>query len=190
MVGCFSTALLTASSFYGIPVARVGTELLLDRLAPYQNSNRVPVTIADALLPPLEPGSAPEVDLAGLLPAVGYAMQPELRPDLRDAAERYLAASLDAHTWRYFKRRRLTALGLPGAIPSQLGFIPRNATVRRVARRVRGLCGGGVGGCTGRFPREGAVDQALVTGAWSSVTQSSWFSGHSRLISRGYPVDR
>ncbi|WP_438292097.1 alpha-2,8-polysialyltransferase family protein [Streptomyces sp. HUAS TT7] len=139
VVGCFSTALLTASTFYGIPVARVGTELLLDRLAPYQNSNRVPVTIADALLPPLEPGPAPEVDLAGLLPAVGYAMQPELRPDLRDAAERYLAGSLDAHTWRYFKRRRLTALGLPGAIPSQLGFIPRNATVRRVARRVRGV---------------------------------------------------
>ncbi|MGW2815101.1 alpha-2,8-polysialyltransferase family protein [Streptomyces sp. NPDC001415] len=145
VVGCFSTALLTASSFYGIPVARVGTELLLDRLAPYQNSNRVPVTIADALLPPLEPGSAPPaVDLAGLLPAVGYAMQPELRPDLRGAAERYLAGSLDAYTWRYFKRRRLTALGLPGAIPSQLGFIPRNATVRRVARRVRGVVRRGV----------------------------------------------
>ncbi|MFJ4474679.1 alpha-2,8-polysialyltransferase family protein [Streptomyces xanthochromogenes] len=139
VVGCFSTALLTASAFYGIPVARVGTELLLDRLAPYQNSNRVPVTIADALLPPLEGEAHPAVDLPALLRAVGYAMQPELRPDLRGAAERYLAASLNAHTWRYFKRRRLTALALPGAVPSQLGFIPRNATVRRVARRVRRL---------------------------------------------------
>jgi hypothetical protein len=44
VIGCFSTALLTASAFYGIPVARIGTDLLLDRLAPYQNSNRVPVT--------------------------------------------------------------------------------------------------------------------------------------------------
>ncbi|MFK0175765.1 alpha-2,8-polysialyltransferase family protein [Streptomyces xanthochromogenes] len=139
VVGCFSTALLTASAFYGIPVARVGTELLLDRLAPYQNSNRVPVTIADALLPPLEGEAHPAVDLPALLRAVGYAMQPELRPDLRGAAERYLAASLNAHTWRYFKRRRLTALALPGAVPSQLGFIPRNATVRRVARRLRRL---------------------------------------------------
>ncbi|MCT9089441.1 alpha-2,8-polysialyltransferase family protein [Streptomyces sp. ASQP_92] len=143
VVGCFSTALLTASAFYKIPVARVGTELLLDRLAPYQNSNRVPVTIADALLPPLErpleADPSPPGDLAELLNAVGYAMQPELRPDLRDAAERYLAASLDARTWRYFKRRRLTALGLPGALPVQLGFIPRNATVRRVARRARSL---------------------------------------------------
>ncbi|MCX5385206.1 alpha-2,8-polysialyltransferase family protein [Streptomyces sp. NBC_00083] len=140
VVGCFSTALLTASAFYGLPVARVGTELLLDRLAPYQNSNRVPVTIADALLPPLEAGpDAPSVDLPGLLGAVGYAMQPELRPDLRGAAERYLAGSLDAHTWRYFKRRRLTVLGLPGAVPARLGFVPRNATVRRIARRARAL---------------------------------------------------
>ncbi|MFG3284931.1 polysialyltransferase family glycosyltransferase [Streptomyces sp. NPDC048111] len=139
VVGCFSTALLTASAFYGIPVARVGTELLLDRLAPYQNSNRVPVTIADALLAPLEGGTPPSVDLPGLIGAVGYAMQPELRPDLRGAAERYLATSLDAHTWRYFKRRRLTVLALPGALPSQLGFVPRNATVRRIARRARTL---------------------------------------------------
>ena len=51
VVGCFSTALLTASALYGLPVARIGTELLLERLAPYQNSNRVPVTIVDALLP-------------------------------------------------------------------------------------------------------------------------------------------
>ncbi|MFF7975718.1 transposase [Streptomyces sp. NPDC007905] len=35
----------------------------------------------------------------------------------------------------------------------------------------------------------GAIDQARVTGACSSVTQPSRFSGHSRLISRGYPVD-
>ncbi|MFE3524460.1 alpha-2,8-polysialyltransferase family protein [Streptomyces sp. NPDC059161] len=138
VVGCFSTALLTASAFYGIEVARVGTELVLDRLAPYQNSNRVPVTIADVLLPPLEPEPARgAVDLAGLLSAVGYAMQPELRPDLRGAAERYLAADLDAHTWRYFKRRRLTSLALPGAVPA--GLIPRNPTLRRVARRARSM---------------------------------------------------
>ncbi|WP_250299530.1 MULTISPECIES: alpha-2,8-polysialyltransferase family protein [unclassified Streptomyces] len=140
VVGCFSTALLTASAFYGIPVARTGTELLLNRLAPYQNSNRVPVTVVDALLPDLEdPESAPADDLPGLVAAVGFAMQPLLRPDLRPAAEAYLARHLTEHTWRYFKRRRLTVLGLPGGVPSQLAFIPRNATVRRVARRARSL---------------------------------------------------
>lgn len=147
VVGCFSTALLTASALYGIPVARVGTGTLLDRLAPYQNSNRVPVTIVDALLPDLadrdrvtsqEPG-VPVDELTALLRAVGFAMQAKIYPDLRPAAEQYLSTRLDDRTWRYFKRRRLTALALPGAVPSQLAFIPRNATVRRIARRARAL---------------------------------------------------
>ncbi|MEV1024443.1 polysialyltransferase family glycosyltransferase [Streptomyces sp. NPDC050264] len=145
VVGCFSTALLTASALYGIPVARVGTSTLLDRLAPYQNSNRVPVTIVDALLPELDDRAGVEsqeqglsvAELTDLLRAVGFAMQARIYPDLRPAAERYLSTRLDGHTWRYFKRRRLTSLALPGAVPSQLAFIPRNAAVRRVAKRAR-----------------------------------------------------
>ncbi|WP_244224061.1 alpha-2,8-polysialyltransferase family protein [Streptomyces tirandamycinicus] len=137
VVGCFSTALLTASTFYGIPVARVGTEPLLDRLKPYQNSNRVPVTLVDALVPDLEsgrPGSPRPADgeLSGLVRAVGFAMQPQIRADLRPAAEAYLTARLTDGSARYFKRRRLTVLGLPGGLP-----VPRHAAIRRVARRVR-----------------------------------------------------
>jgi hypothetical protein len=141
VIGCFSTALLTANAFYGIPVARAGTDVLLERLAPYQNSNRVPVTIVDALVPPLgDDGSyRPEERLGDLIKAVGYAMQSQLHPGLRPAAERYLSHHLDQRTWRYFKRRRLTALGLPGALPSQLAGIPRNATARRMVRRARKL---------------------------------------------------
>ncbi|MFF4354566.1 alpha-2,8-polysialyltransferase family protein [Streptomyces sp. NPDC001530] len=147
VVGCFSTALLTASALYGLPVARVGTEPLLDRLTPYENSNRVPVTIVDALLPELTDRAAVTEQrrgldvtaLTGLVRAVGFAMQPKIYPDLRKAAEEYLTHHLNQHTWRYFKRRRLTSLALPGAVPSQLAFIPRNATVRRVARRARSL---------------------------------------------------
>ncbi|MEU7131959.1 polysialyltransferase family glycosyltransferase [Streptomyces sp. NPDC046261] len=152
VVACFSTALLTANTFYGLPVARCGTDLLLERLTPYQNSNRVPVTIVDALLPDLEDPlwavvregghnatDAPAPDLSGLLAAVGYAMQPQIHPALRPAAERYLSTSLTPHTWRYFKRRRLTTLGLPGAIPAQLAFLPRNPTVRKLARRARAI---------------------------------------------------
>ncbi|MFC4606660.1 polysialyltransferase family glycosyltransferase [Streptomyces maoxianensis] len=139
VAGCFSTALFTASTFYGIPVARIGTEPLLDRLTPYQNSNRIPLTIVDALLPDLaegESGAPKEADetVTGLLTAVGFAMQAKLRPDLRAAAESYLRSHLDSRTGRYFKRRRLTVLGLPGGIP-----VPRNATVRRVVRRARRL---------------------------------------------------
>ncbi|MEU1433523.1 polysialyltransferase family glycosyltransferase [Streptomyces sp. NPDC005786] len=149
VVGCFSTALLTAASFYGLPVARVGTGPLLEQLSPYQNSNRIPLTIVDALLPDLEDPaavtgwslpSAEEVrgETTGLVASVGYAMQPQIQAALRPDAERYLSGQRDT-LWRYFKRRRLTALGLPGAIPAQLAFIPRNATVRRLARRARTL---------------------------------------------------
>ncbi|MYW49019.1 polysialyltransferase family glycosyltransferase [Streptomyces sp. SID161] len=149
VVSCFSTALFTAAALYGLPVARVGTDTVLARLAPYQNSNRVPVTIADALLPDLGDAGAvsgwsmpsrERVDeLGALLGAVGFAMQPKIYPQLRGAAESYLSRHLDPHTWRYFKRRRLTSLALPGAVPAQLSFIPRNATVRRIARRARAL---------------------------------------------------
>ncbi|WP_369171938.1 polysialyltransferase family glycosyltransferase [Streptomyces sp. R28] len=149
VVGCFSTALLTAAGLYGIPVARVGTDTLLARLAPYQNSNRVPLTIVDALLPDIADAAAvsgwamparERVDeLTALLKAVGFAMQPKIYPGLRGAAETYLSRHLNPHTWRYFKRKRLTSLALPGAVPAQLSFIPRNATVRRLARRARAL---------------------------------------------------
>ncbi|WP_314221160.1 polysialyltransferase family glycosyltransferase [Streptomyces zaehneri] len=149
VVGCFSTALLTAAGLYGLPVARIGTGTVLARLAPYQNSNRVPLTIVDALLPDLADGPAVKAwampsaerveELAALLDAVGFAMQPKIYPGLRAEAERYLSTRLDPHTWRYFKRRRLAALALPGAVPGRLAFIPRNATVRRLARRARAL---------------------------------------------------
>ncbi|WP_055493302.1 alpha-2,8-polysialyltransferase family protein [Streptomyces sp. TP-A0356] len=147
VVGCFSTALLTASALYGLPVARIGTDTLLNRLTPYENSNRVPVTIVDALLPELSAHEAVAEQRHGmdieslnaLVRAVGFAMQPKIYPSLRGEAESYLMNHLNPDTWRYFKRRRLTSLALPGGIPVQLAFIPRNATVRRVVRRARSL---------------------------------------------------
>ena len=173
VVGCFSTALLTASTLYGLPTARCGTELLLERLAPYQNSNRVPVTLVDALLPDVtelarEPhgaehavrGAEPADDRArqrpgpvstgpesvsGLVRAVGFCMQAEIYPRLRAETERYLARSWGGHTRRYFKRRRLTALGLPGGVPRQFAFVRRNPTVRRVAKRARAVKRAAVG---------------------------------------------
>ncbi|MET7370147.1 polysialyltransferase family glycosyltransferase [Streptomyces sp. NPDC005566] len=148
VVGCSATELLTAATLYELPVARTGTGTLLERLTPFENTARVPVTITDALLPDLEDAAAvtcqkPPTEaavarkLGGLLPAVGFAMQPRVRPDLRPTAERYLSERLDGHTWRYFKRRRLAALALPGVVPPRLAFIRRNPTLRRLARRVR-----------------------------------------------------
>ncbi|MFH9678839.1 polysialyltransferase family glycosyltransferase [Streptomyces globisporus] len=143
VVGCTSAALFGAARFHGLPVATVGTGLLLERLAPYENPERTAATIADAVLPGpgdaeapaarQEPSSVGELD--GLLAAVAFAMRPKVRPDLRPAAERYLAAHLDSRTWRYFKRRRLASLALPGVVPARLAFLRSSPALRRVVRR-------------------------------------------------------
>ncbi|MFJ6576382.1 polysialyltransferase family glycosyltransferase [Streptomyces sp. NPDC091368] len=134
VVGCFSTALLTAATFYGLPVARVGTRGLLERLAPFQNSNRIPLTVVDAVVPPLEDGGADAgigtEELNDLVAAVGFAMQPKIRPELREPAVRHLSGPLAERTRHHFTRRRLTVLNLPGGLP-----IPRHPQVRRLARR-------------------------------------------------------
>ncbi|PWI17640.1 hypothetical protein DI272_28345 [Streptomyces sp. Act143] len=143
VVGCFSTALFTATEFYGLPVARVGTEPLLDRLTPYQNSNRVPAVLADAVLPDLEQRGGeeplPAAELTDLVAAVGFTMQDRIYPARRATAERYLAEHLRPRTRRYFKKKRLTSLGLPGGIPERLAFLPHNSTARRVVRRAKAL---------------------------------------------------
>ncbi|MEV7945710.1 polysialyltransferase family glycosyltransferase [Streptomyces rubiginosohelvolus] len=151
VVGCTSAALFGAARFHGLPVAAVGTGLLLERLTPYENPERTAATLADAVLPGLgdteavsraESGVGSAAELDGLLAAVAFAMRPKVRPDLRPAAERYLAAHLDGRTWRYFKRRRLASLALPGVVPARLAFLRSNPALRRVVRRARALRGG------------------------------------------------
>ncbi|WP_059009883.1 polysialyltransferase family glycosyltransferase [Streptomyces specialis] len=147
VVGCFSTAMFTASAYYKVPIARVGTGLLLERIAPYQNSNRVPLTIVDALVPDLERKAAGEVvtdradaaeRVGPLVRTVGYCMQGKLNPGLRPEAEAWLDAHLNEETWRYFKRARLTALALPGGFGSALTRqLPGSGAALRIARRVR-----------------------------------------------------
>ncbi|MGW3244274.1 polysialyltransferase family glycosyltransferase [Streptomyces sp. NPDC001070] len=148
VVGCFSTALMTAAAFYGIPVARVGTELLLERITPYENSNRVPLTVIDAVLPDLERDTAqvgkpldlsPELitgELAPLVRTVSYCMQSAKYAALRDEAVAWLTNRLSTHP-KYFKRRRLTSLGLPGGSGIRAEGLRRNPAVRRLVRTIR-----------------------------------------------------
>ncbi|MEU0599402.1 polysialyltransferase family glycosyltransferase [Streptomyces sp. NPDC006393] len=126
VVGCFSTAMLTAAVYHGIPVARVGTRTVLGELTPHENSNRVPLVIVDHVVADLELGSTsplPEAPptLQPLLAAVGYCMQPARYPWLRTAAERLLSqtaqdpdADRDGRYAAYFATERLTELELPG----------------------------------------------------------------------------
>ncbi|CAL9298460.1 polysialyltransferase family glycosyltransferase [Streptomyces sp. SudanB182_2057] len=144
VIGCFSTALMTAAAFYGIPVARVGTELLLERITPYENSNRVPLTIIDAALPDAERdtiGTPLPLDTLGeelgpLVRAVGYCMQSRKHPGLREEAAAWLAAHLAGHH-RYFKKRRLTSLRLPGGSPVRAEALRRHPAVRKAVKQIR-----------------------------------------------------
>ncbi|MEU5883228.1 alpha-2,8-polysialyltransferase family protein [Spirillospora sp. NPDC047279] len=148
VVGCFSTALVTAARYYGLPAAAVGTELLLERLKPYENSNRVPVTIVDTTIPRLgedgtlhDPRIGPDAvqdELVPLVAAISYCMRASARPDLRAAAAGYLEAHQDDDLTRHFKRRRLTSLDLPGGVaqghPRVLGTVlPRSSRRRQLA---------------------------------------------------------
>ena len=143
VVGCFSTALLTALHIYGVPVARLGTELMLERLAPFHNSNRIPVTLVDALVPDLstlrpsarQPHHSIGADLNSLVVAVGYAMQPQRLAARRPEAVAFLAHHPESRS-RYFKLRRLSLLGLPGGLPPRTQS-PRLRLRRRFRRLVR-----------------------------------------------------
>lgn len=127
VVSCFSTALFTADRYFAVTTATMGCEATLERIAPYQNSNRIPATIVDALIPELGVDgtlTAPvPVDLPELVRAVGYCMQPARNPDLHTAAVDYLQ---QYGSIRYFKRRRLQATGLAPAP------LRRTAPLRRV----------------------------------------------------------
>ncbi|MFC9701939.1 polysialyltransferase family glycosyltransferase [Streptomyces sp. NPDC056943] len=122
VVGCFSTAMLTAAVYYGIPIARVGTVEVLERLTPFENSNRIPLTVVDHLVADLEggeepavPGTAPD-SLAPLVRAVGYCMRHKSHPGLREEAARFLAEHhAEPGVAHHFGAQRLTQLGLPGA---------------------------------------------------------------------------
>ncbi|GER23006.1 hypothetical protein NCCP1664_15020 [Zafaria cholistanensis] len=117
VISCFSTALATARYLLGIECQAVGTELLLERLTPYENSNRIPVTLIDALLVRSMPTPAEDPDGTGgqlqrLVEAVAYCMQSRQLPGLRSATTEFLRAGLPQQA-RYFRRRRLSVLDLP-----------------------------------------------------------------------------
>lgn len=114
VVAGFSTALPTVQTLFGRRIAAVGTTTVLRRLMPYENSNRVPATIVDALTRSESPYREPE-RLQLLVDAVGYAMQPAIVSHLRPRAEELLGRLDPAERDRYFSAARLAELRLPGA---------------------------------------------------------------------------
>lgn len=114
VVSCFSTALVTLNRMYGVPAISTGSKQLLDRVTPYQDPRRIPLTIVDALTRPGDPYGDPG-RMQQLIDTVSFCMQPRSMVRLRTTAEAFLASIPDSERRRYVKVKRLTALGLPGA---------------------------------------------------------------------------
>lgn len=132
VVGCFSTALMTAQSLYALPVVRVGTDTLLATLKPYANSNRIPLVVIDSLVAGVDsPGRLTVPELAGLVSAVGFVMQPEVLAHRRTQAADWLWEHADAEA-RFFPAVRLGELDLPGGRRTLKTRVA--PTLRRVAR--------------------------------------------------------
>ena len=128
VISCFSTGLATARYLLGSEAVAVGTSALLPLLEPYENSNRVPLVLAEALFhrtdfqPPALVGPTSESrDLQRLVDTVAYCMQPSLHPEAAADAAAYLGvlAREPELLGLFFRRRRLTLLGLPGALPKR-----------------------------------------------------------------------
>ncbi len=134
VVSCFSTALATARALYGVPTQNVGTRMLLERLEPYPNSNRVPAVAIDALG---RSGGRWEdaAAMQRLVRAVSYCQQPQLLARFRDETADLLRELDDASLRLWFRRKRLTALGLPGGLPVPRWRSPRVVAVVDAADR-------------------------------------------------------
>lgn len=130
VVAGFSTALPTVRTLSGTQIGAAGTESVLRRLEPFENSNRIPATIVDALTRDDSPYAEP-ARLQLLVDAVGYAMQPVIAGHLRPRAEEFLRAVGEAERRRYFTPERLAALDLPGA--------PRPGVLDRALRPAGGV---------------------------------------------------
>lgn len=111
VVAGFSTALATARRVFGIPTACVGTETILRSLEPFQNSNRIPLTIIDFL--DRHDNQLGAIDeLRKLTVAVSYAMQPKSLAHRRREAKDFLASASEETRQRYFRQGRLNVLRL------------------------------------------------------------------------------
>lgn len=130
VVGCASGALLRVRAG-GNPVRGIGAAELLSGMSPYHHRDRIPLTIADAVLRPDGGYERPD-RLQALVDSVAYVMRPQSAPELREATAEFLSG-LDEPEWRrYFRKHRVERLGLP--VPAERAVQPRWAAAGRAGR--------------------------------------------------------
>lgn len=173
VLSSFSTSLFTARALFDLPATAIMSRLVSERLTPFQNSNRIPVVLADVLLGQRAGAAAPSGQrLQQLVESVAYCMQSTLLPELRPGSERFLEAE-PALRDRYIRQRRLRALGLPATQPRSTSpaVNARVALERRLGPEQTQRAVGLVRTLQGS-PRRAArtVGQRLVT--WSKTPRS------------------
>ena len=124
---CFSTGMVTAWRLFGISARAFGTRDAMEEFRPFENSNRIPVTICDYLF---TDGTSDKEPLQEVVNAVSYCMRAQILPHLRGSTADFLHRSLPQYR-HCFKRRRLTKLRLPGSLPPP----SRAQQVRSLGRR-------------------------------------------------------
>jgi len=113
-VAGFSTALATARRVFDLPTKAVGAEAMFGTLKPFENSNRIPLTIVDFL--DNHGTDEDAIDhLRRLTVAVAYAMQPEVLAHRRAEAVAFLETCSGHERTRYFHGDRINKLRLPEA---------------------------------------------------------------------------
>lgn len=127
VVGCFSTALFSSRELLKVHSMSVGTERVLSKLSPYENSNRVPLLLSQFLLDSGVKAPTNE-SLESAVESVAYTMQPKLLQHKRARVVAILAAAPEIRA--LVGQRRLTQLGLPGGGPKGALFYK----VRTVAK--------------------------------------------------------
>lgn len=120
VLGCFSTGLVTAERYWGVPAASLGARSVLAALPRFEDSNRIPLAIVDRWLPGADGRPARTTDPAALqrlVETVGYCMQWRAHPEWRESAAEALAADPEAYEAAVPRSRR-RLLGLPGGWPA------------------------------------------------------------------------
>lgn len=156
VLGCFSTGLVTAQRYFGLPTASAGAAGLRAVLPRFEDSNRIPLVIVEHIVRDVaddrRPATAAQdpIALQALLSAVGYCMQWRAHATDRARTAAYLRRTPDPAG--FIPRSRRRELLLPGGWPLALGparfarWSGRAATARAraaqaaaLARRVTGL---------------------------------------------------
>lgn len=142
VLGCFSTGLVTAQRYFGLPTGSSGAAGVRSALPRFEDSNRIPLVIVEQVVPQVRALAGPTVPAAdphalqALLSAVGYCMQWLTHPADRAATAAYLRRTPDPTGLVPRSRRR--DLLLPGGWPLTLGpagFARWSASVARVRLR-------------------------------------------------------